>query len=194
MILLFADQSSAALHLCDCSKLTSVSDPLCCAGVAQDVKHFKWISLRIPKLWHGGFVQCTAIAFKRVLTHGLWLRKLHVIHVFATFLFDCLSIIVSYLHRKLLTMLLMYVFIRKGSSVLCHCVIVSWMRNINRFTPLLNNILAQKLHENFKHNDLHPCLWRCVVLCKFVPEFLQNGRNSFNSESCIYLSIYLPFL
>ena len=65
------------------------------------------------------------------------------------------------------------------------------MRNINRFTPLLNNILAQKLHENFKHNDLHPCLWRCVVLCKFVPEFLQNGRNSFNSESCIYLSIYL---
>ena len=66
------------------------------------------------------------------------------------------------------------------------------MRNINRFTPLLNNILAQKLHENFKHNDLHPCLWRCLVLCKFVPEFLQNGRNSFNSESCIYLlSIYL---
>ena len=33
-----------------------------------------------------------------------------------------LSIIVSYLHRKLLTMLLMYVFIRKGSSVLCHYV------------------------------------------------------------------------
>ena len=78
-------------------------------------------------------------------------------------------------------------------GVLC-CVTMSWMRNINRFTPLLNNILAQKLHENFKHNDLHPCLWRCVVLCKFVPEFLQNGRNSFNSESCIYLSIYLPFL
>ena len=34
----------------------------------------------------------------------------------------CLSIIVSYLYRKLLMTLLMYVYIRKGSSVLCHCV------------------------------------------------------------------------
>ena len=190
MILLFADQPSAALHLCDCSKLTSVSDPLCCAGVAQDVKHFKWISLRILKLWHGGFVQCTAIAFKRVLTHGLWLRKLHVIHVFCN-IFVCPLSYPIYIANFLQCFLCMSLLER---GVLC-CVTMSWMRNINRFTPLLNNILAQKLHENFKHNDLHPCLWRCVVLCKFVPEFLQNGRNSFNSESCIYLylSIYLSY-